>query len=87
MLSVLPVCRYLDIPKQLSRRINVYFEFLTQYSHPGTDGTTLINQLPSSMAQDINSWCYRSMLVKVSAVQSKAKRNSHACVCSVRRMH
>mmetsp|Transcript_5229 Transcript_5229/g.11435 ORF Transcript_5229/g.11435 Transcript_5229/m.11435 type:complete len:751 (+) Transcript_5229:346-2598(+) len=57
--------RYLDTPNDVAQRVDDYFEYLTQHSHPGPDGMQLVSQLPSSMFQDISSWMYTDLVKKV----------------------
>ncbi|KAL6749390.1 hypothetical protein V8C86DRAFT_2849289 [Haematococcus lacustris] len=57
--------RYLGAPQPLVNRVDSYFNYLTTYSHPGPDGMGLVQQLPTSMFQDISVWMHKDLVNRV----------------------
>ncbi|GIL74011.1 hypothetical protein Vretimale_5055 [Volvox reticuliferus] len=49
LLMVQDALRYADVPDKHSEKVQKYFEYLQQRSHPGSEGMQFLQELPSSL--------------------------------------
>lgn len=55
---VMDVVRYLGLPQDISDRVQEYYEYLANFSHPGPDGMKYLQDLPSSLYEDVSMYLH-----------------------------
>lgn len=53
----LDVLRYTGAPAEHRQRVQTYFQYITQYSHPTTEGMTIMSDLPKALYQEVAGGC------------------------------
>ena len=53
----LDVLRYTGAPVEHRQRVQTYFQYITQYSHPTTEGMTIMSDLPKALYQEVAGGC------------------------------
>ena len=57
--------RYLGLPPELNKRIQEYFEYISIYSHPGVEGMQILQDLPTSLMQDVLEHMHKKIIERV----------------------
>lgn len=66
---VMDVARYLNLTPDLMQRIQEYYDYLAQYSHPGPEGMSYLSDLPTPLFLDITTHMYKEKLSHVPLFQ------------------
>ncbi|GFR51323.1 hypothetical protein Agub_g13688 [Astrephomene gubernaculifera] len=65
LLMVQDALRYAGVPDEHSEKVQCYFEFLQQRSHPGAEGMQFLQELPAALHLSLCKFLHRRSLDKV----------------------
>ncbi|GAX77256.1 hypothetical protein CEUSTIGMA_g4702.t1 [Chlamydomonas eustigma] len=60
------VLRYAGAPRREQKRVQYYFDYITQYNHPTNEGLQFLYDLPKALYQDVAGFLFRDALSKIS---------------------
>ncbi|GIL91475.1 hypothetical protein Vretifemale_19065, partial [Volvox reticuliferus] len=57
--------RYKGAPEEMRIRVHEYYNFMACFDHPGSDGVSLLCELPAALHAEVLSSVFERMLIKV----------------------
>ncbi len=55
--TTMDVLRYMGLPDKEMARVQAYFSYITQYSHPANEGLSFLTDLPKSLFEELTGVC------------------------------
>ena len=52
--TTMDVLRYMGLPDKQMARVQAYFTYITQYSHPASEGLSFLTDLPRSLFEELS---------------------------------
>lgn len=69
---MLDTLRYLGVPEHMADRMQLYYDYMVNFTHPGPEGLAMLGNLPEPLYRDVCDELYVPLLQRVPVFKSKS---------------